>query len=75
MLFQYQTYTVYEALEKFIENFNSDDTQPALDEVDLLDYEHICRIYESLNLVKPQPYVVILDDYELGLLSKFMENI
>lgn len=75
MLYEYNTYTVFNAMEKFIEDFKNGNTQAALDEVDILDYEHICRLYDTLRLVKIKPTVLMLETYEVDLLARFMEYV
>jgi hypothetical protein len=69
MQFQYHTYTVVHACQRFIEDFQKN---PPTDEVDLMDYEMVCRLLETMMLAKIRPSVVLMDDYELSLLNKFM---
>ena len=66
MEYKYSTEVVIKAIEAYLS-----DNKKQEDDIDL-DYEEMFRIYETLVRVSTPPQAVILNEFELDLLYKYL---
>jgi len=67
MEYKYSTEVVIKAIEAYL----SDNKKPEDDDIDL-DYEEMFRIYETLVRISTPPQAVILNEFELDILYKYL---
>ena len=66
MEYKYSTDVVIKALEAYLS-----DNKKQEDDIDL-DYEEMFRIYETLVRISTPPQAVILNEFELDILYKYL---
>ena len=67
MEYKYSTDVVIKALEAYL----ADNKKPEDDDIDI-DYEDMFRIYETLVRISTPPQAVILNEFELDILYKYL---
>jgi hypothetical protein len=67
MEYKYSTEVVIKAIEAYL----ADNKKPENDDIDI-DYEDMFRIYETLVRVSTPPQAVILNEFELDILYKYL---